>query len=429
MVREQLDAHRPCHGRERGRRAQPARRHERRPAPPPGRPRGPPRGGPDRAAGLDHAAPARRSRPGWTALDEGMSGRLGTLGGSLDDRLPGWSPRSATGRTGATGRRALVERCARRRPSSATPGSWTRRWRPSPSSSSAAAPRSSSPRPRRGRPSAAPRAPRSSRPTARRPRTPSSWATTPTTDDDLDRGRRLTPSELVRRCRSSDFTAAGLWDAGRAPRVRTGRAEPGRRRSRPRRPGRRARPRRRPGCRCAAPARAGRRPPSSPTSTSSRTPAAACTACSLRARPAPSRQAATPTASASHRSSTPDRSARTSSTCCATGSGADGSPPCAAIIASQTGYAAPDASTAAGSASIPASASISRARATVSATTSAGPPPRSTSTDSATSSALPTARPSGTDMSVSTRGGAQAVRRADVDHRRGQLPRPLRRSS
>ena len=51
---------------------------------------------------------------------------------------------------------------------------------------------------------------------------------------------------------------------------------------------------------------------------------------------------------------------------------------------------------------MPASASISRASATVSATTSAGPPPRSTSTDSATSSALPTARPSGTDMSVST---------------------------
>ena len=51
---------------------------------------------------------------------------------------------------------------------------------------------------------------------------------------------------------------------------------------------------------------------------------------------------------------------------------------------------------------MPASASISSARATVSATTSAGPPPRSTSTDSATSSALPTARPSGTDMSVST---------------------------
>ena len=57
----------------------------------------------------------------------------------------------------------------------------------------------------------------------------------------------------------------------------------------------------------------------------------------------------------------------------------------------------------------PASASISRASATVSSTTSAGPPPRSTSTDSATSSALPTARPSGTDMSVSSAVVAQPV--------------------
>ena len=87
----------------------------------------------------------------------------------------------------------------------------------------------------------------------------------------------------------------------------------------------------------------------------------------------------------------------------------------------------PEASTVAGSASIPASASISSASATVSATTSAGPPPRSTSTDSATSSALPTARPSGTDMSVSSAVVRSAARRTDVDHRRRQLRRALRR--
>ena len=50
----------------------------------------------------------------------------------------------------------------------------------------------------------------------------------------------------------------------------------------------------------------------------------------------------------------------------------------------------------------PAAASISRASATVSSTTSAGPPPASTSTDSRTSSALPAVRPSGVDMSVSS---------------------------
>ncbi len=50
---------------------------------------------------------------------------------------------------------------------------------------------------------------------------------------------------------------------------------------------------------------------------------------------------------------------------------------------------------------MPASRSISVASATVSSTTSAGPPPRSTSTASATSRALPTVAPSGVDMSVS----------------------------
>ena len=47
--------------------------------------------------------------------------------------------------------------------------------------------------------------------------------------------------------------------------------------------------------------------------------------------------------SASQRSSTPERAARNSSTCDATGRGVDGSPPCAAIIASHTGYAPPEA--------------------------------------------------------------------------------------
>ena len=60
------------------------------------------------------------------------------------------------------------------------------------------------------------------------------------------------------------------------------------------------------------------------------------------------RHAARPTASASQRSSTPERAARNSSTCDATGRGADGSPPCAAIIASHTRYAPPEASTSRG---------------------------------------------------------------------------------
>src|SRR5690348_17777464 len=52
-----------------------------------------------------------------------------------------------------------------------------------------------------------------------------------------------------------------------------------------------------------------------------------------------------------------DRSATTASTWDAAGSAAAGSPPCAAIIRSHTGYAAPDASTSAGSASTPPSRS------------------------------------------------------------------------
>ncbi len=103
---------------------------------------------------------------------------------------------------------------------------------------------------------------------------------------------------------------------------------------------------------------------------------AACTGSSLRARPAPSRQAATPTARASSRSRTPDASATTSCRSRAVGSDASGSPPCAAIMARHTSIARPSRSTSAGSVSSrSAAASISRASATVSSTTSAGPPP------------------------------------------------------
>ncbi len=90
-------------------------------------------------------------------------------------------------------------------------------------------------------------------------------------------------------------------------------------------------------------------------------------------------------------------------TCCSldVGSCASGSPPCAAIIRRHTSIAEPSARAFAGSASLtPAASSISRASATVSSTTSAGPPPARTSTDSRTSSALPAVRPSGVDMSV-----------------------------
>ena len=55
-----------------------------------------------------------------------------------------------------------------------------------------------------------------------------------------------------------------------------------------------------------------------------------------------------------------------------------------------------------GSASIPASRSISRASASVTSTRSAGPSPRRTATDSSTSSALPTARPGGASIRVSS---------------------------
>ena len=62
------------------------------------------------------------------------------------------------------------------------------------------------------------------------------------------------------------------------------------------------------------------------------TPAAWFTSSSLRARPAPSRQAATPTARASSRRSQPACAAVTTWLCRARGSGASGSPPWAAII-------------------------------------------------------------------------------------------------
>ncbi|SHU81464.1 Uncharacterised protein [Mycobacteroides abscessus subsp. abscessus] len=100
---------------------------------------------------------------------------------------------------------------------------------------------------------------------------------------------------------------------------------------------------------------------------------------------------------------TPLRDATTVSVCVPSGRGASGSPPCAAINCRKQSIAVPSARVWAGSTpSMPATSSISRASATVSATTSSGPPPARTSSDSATSTALPTARPSGRSMSVSS---------------------------
>ena len=64
--------------------------------------------------------------------------------------------------------------------------------------------------------------------------------------------------------------------------------------------------------------------------------------------------------------------------------------------------ALPSASAAAGSASIPARASISRARASTTSARSGGPCPARVATDSSTSRALPTARPSGVSIRVSS---------------------------
>ena len=134
------------------------------------------------------------------------------------------------------------------------------------------------------------------------------------------------------------------------------------------------------------------------------TPATAWTGSSLRARPAPRRQAATPTARASKAVRTPSAGAVTVSVSGARGRGASGSPPWREIMSRQMSMARPSARAvraASSSTGLPAAAHISRARATVRSTTSAGPPPASTSRDSATSRALPAVRPSGVDMSVS----------------------------
>ena len=139
----------------------------------------------------------------------------------------------------------------------------------------------------------------------------------------------------------------------------------------------------------------------SPGLTRHTTPAASETGSSFRARPAPSRQAHTPTARASRRVNTPVRSARTYSTSGAVAIGASGSPPWAHTISRHTGRARPDVRTTAGSShAMPASSTISRASATVTSTRSAGPPPASVSTDSVTSSPLPAARPSTVSIAV-----------------------------
>ena len=159
------------------------------------------------------------------------------------------------------------------------------------------------------------------------------------------------------------------------------------------------------------------------------TPAPAETGSSLRARPAPSRQAATPTARASEtgqyarwRGSWSRRAASR-----ATGSrGIAGSPPWAADHRPpRRPWPGRRQAPRRGSASAsPAPASISRARVRVSSTTSSGPPPASTSRDSR-------------DLERITRGASErgghvgeqgdrpdAVRAAEFDHRPGQFGAP-----
>ena len=157
-----------------------------------------------------------------------------------------------------------------------------------------------------------------------------------------------------------------------------------------------------------------------------RTPAPAWTGSSLRDRPAPSRQAAMPTARASSRVSTPDggrghdvrlagdreRGVRVAAL------GADHRLP--GVHRGAVGELV-------GRVDVvpPAPASISRARARVSSTTSAGPPPASTSTDSSTSIALPAVRPSGVRHVGEQRDRVHAGVGAERDHRLGQLAGPV----
>jgi hypothetical protein len=145
------------------------------------------------------------------------------------------------------------------------------------------------------------------------------------------------------------------------------------------------------------------------------------TGSSLRARPAPSRQAATPTPVGVERVSTPSAVARST---CGLRAWAAGVRVAALgpIIARQESIAAPSTrAPSAGSASVPGRGEHLRASARVSSTTSAGPPPASTSTDSATSTALPTARPSGVFMSVSRATVFTPCVGAELDHGLGQL--------
>ena len=133
----------------------------------------------------------------------------------------------------------------------------------------------------------------------------------------------------------------------------------------------------------------------------STTPASACTAAPGTARPAPRRQAATPTACASRLVSTPDDAARTTSTCGATGSRASG-------VAALCGDHRPPGihrpavgQVGGGSASAdrrqPASPAPARGEFDDVGRAAAGEHLR----DSATSTALPAVSPSGVDMSVS----------------------------
>ena len=78
-------------------------------------------------------------------------------------------------------------------------------------------------------------------------------------------------------------------------------------------------------------------------------------------------------------------------------------PPCALIIFRHTSIALPSVRAFAGSLPlIPTSSNISRAKITVSSTTSAGPPPDKTSSDSRTSRALPAVSPNGISIAVTS---------------------------
>ena len=159
-------------------------------------------------------------------------------------------------------------------------------------------------------------------------------------------------------------------------------------------------------------AAAGRPRPESPGRPAAARPPPACTVSSLRARPGAQPPGRDPDGERVEADAHPDRSADHVLDVRATGSGADGSPPCAAIIRSHTGVRRAGREHGGRiDVAISASASISRASATVSSTTSAGPPPRSTSTDSVDLQRVADRPPERHGHVGEQRGGGQAVRR------------------